>query len=138
MTTNYRLFFELQTEPFSADIALEHILLTDCLKALQQRVHYAMRTGAVALITGENLLVPTEPLSAHTVEFLYGPEVDVEVMSRLTEKSSAHQLELEIKAGPDSKLGDHTVRLTIPAGIAHNPPSKFFEVRETDTDTETS
>jgi general secretion pathway protein A len=53
MTSNYRLFFELQCEPFGADIALEHILLTDCLKAVEQRVQYAMRTGAVALITGE-------------------------------------------------------------------------------------
>lgn len=53
MTPQYRLFFELQTEPFGADIALEHILVTDCVKALEQRVHYAMRTGAVALITGE-------------------------------------------------------------------------------------
>jgi type II secretory pathway predicted ATPase ExeA len=53
MKPQYRLFFELQREPFGADIALEHILVTDSLKGLQQRVHYAMRTGAVALITGE-------------------------------------------------------------------------------------
>jgi len=53
MTPQYRLFFELQSEPFSADIALEHILVTEGLKALAQRVHYAMRTGAVALVTGE-------------------------------------------------------------------------------------
>jgi general secretion pathway protein A len=53
MTPQYRLFFELQSEPFGADIALEHILVTESLKALEQRVHYAMRTGAVALGTGE-------------------------------------------------------------------------------------
>ena len=53
MTPQYRLFFELQSEPFGADIALEHILVTESLKALEQRVHYAMRTGAVALVTGE-------------------------------------------------------------------------------------
>ncbi len=53
MTPQYRLFFELQREPFAADIALDHILVTDSLKALEQRVHYAMRTGSVALITGE-------------------------------------------------------------------------------------
>jgi hypothetical protein len=100
--------------------------------------HQSERWDTVALITGSHLLVPTEPLSAHTVEFLYGPEVDAEVMSRLTAKSTAHQLELEIKAGAGSKLGDHTVRLTTPAGIAHNPPDKFFEVRETPTDAEAS
>lgn len=53
MLPQYRLFFELQREPFGADIALEHILVTDALNGLVHRVHYAMRTGAVALITGE-------------------------------------------------------------------------------------
>lgn len=53
MTPNYRVFFELQAEAFGADIPLEQILVTDTLKAVEQRVHYAMRTGAVALITGE-------------------------------------------------------------------------------------
>lgn len=53
MTPQYRLFFELETEPFSADIALKNILVTEGLKAVEQRVHYAMRTGAVALVTGE-------------------------------------------------------------------------------------
>ena len=48
MTPQYRLFFELQTEPFGADIAPENILVTDSVIALEQRVHYAMRTGAVA------------------------------------------------------------------------------------------
>jgi hypothetical protein len=96
------------------------------------------RWEAMALITGSHLLVPTEPLSAHQVEFLYGPEPDAEVMSRLTEKSTAEQLEVEIKAGPDSKLGDHTVRLTTPAGVAHNPPGKPFEVREKQTDAKAS
>jgi hypothetical protein len=91
--------------------------------------HQSEQWDAVALITGSHLLVPTEPLSAHIVEFLYGPEVDAEVMTRLTAKSSAHQLEVEIKAGPGSKLGEHTVRLSTPAGVAHNPPDKFFEVR---------
>jgi general secretion pathway protein A len=50
---NYRLFFELQCEPFTADIPTEQILVTDSLKAVEQRVHYAMDTGAVALVTGE-------------------------------------------------------------------------------------
>jgi len=53
MTINYRLFFELQCEPFAADIPLEKILVTDSLSAVEQRIHYTMRTGAVALLTGE-------------------------------------------------------------------------------------
>jgi general secretion pathway protein A len=53
MTPNYRLFFELQCEPFRADIPLEQILVTDALEAVQKRVHYAINTGAVALVTGE-------------------------------------------------------------------------------------
>lgn len=53
MTPQYRMFFELTAEPFAADIATENILVTDALKSLEQRVHYAVRTGAVALVTGE-------------------------------------------------------------------------------------
>ena len=75
MTLQYRIFFELQAEPFGADIALENILITEDLKAVQQRVHYAMRTGAVALVTGEigsgkstALRYVTESL--HQAEFL--------------------------------------------------------------------
>jgi len=53
MQDNYRVFFELQAEPFGSDIALEKILVTDSLKAVEQRVRYAMRIGGVALLTGE-------------------------------------------------------------------------------------
>lgn len=53
MTINYRLFFELQCEPFAADIPLEKILVTDSLSAVKQRIHYAISTGAVAIVTGE-------------------------------------------------------------------------------------
>ncbi len=53
MALSYRMFFELQCEPFASDIALEQILVTDSLKAVEQRIHYTMRTGAVALVTGE-------------------------------------------------------------------------------------
>ena len=53
MTPQYRLFFELHSEPFGTDIALKHILVTENLKGVEQRVYYAMRTGAVALVTGE-------------------------------------------------------------------------------------
>ena len=53
MNPNYRLFFELEREPFASDIEKEHILVTDSLGGVNQRIHYAMRTGAVALVTGE-------------------------------------------------------------------------------------
>lgn len=53
MTPQYRMFFELQAEPFTADIPIENIMLTDSLKAVEQRIHYAVSTGAVALVTGE-------------------------------------------------------------------------------------
>ena len=53
MNPNYRLFFELEKEPFAADIDKEHILVTDSLTGVSERIHYAMRTGAVALVTGE-------------------------------------------------------------------------------------
>jgi general secretion pathway protein A len=53
MQSNYRIFFEMQREPFGADIELDNILVTEALKALSQRVHYAMGIGAMALVTGE-------------------------------------------------------------------------------------
>jgi type II secretory pathway predicted ATPase ExeA len=51
--TSYRIFFEMQREPFAADIGLEHILVTPALTALGERVHYAITIGAMALVTGE-------------------------------------------------------------------------------------
>ena len=53
MNPNYRLFFELEREPFASDIEKEHILVTDSLNGVNERIHYAMRSGAVALVTGE-------------------------------------------------------------------------------------
>jgi type II secretory pathway predicted ATPase ExeA len=53
MNNNYRVFFELQKEPFATDIPLDHILVTDALKAVEQRIDYTIRLGAVALVTGE-------------------------------------------------------------------------------------
>ena len=49
----YRIFFEMKQEPFCADVELAHILETDALKAVSERVHYAMNIGAMALVTGE-------------------------------------------------------------------------------------
>lgn len=53
MNPNYRLFFELEREPFASDIEREHILVTDTLNGVQERIHYAMHTGSVAIVTGE-------------------------------------------------------------------------------------
>jgi len=53
MNTNYRTFFELEREPFSSDIELDNILLTPALKGVEERIHYAVRLGAICLVTGE-------------------------------------------------------------------------------------
>jgi type II secretory pathway predicted ATPase ExeA len=53
MNTNYRTFFELEREPFASDIELDNILLTLALKGVEERIHYAVRLGAIALVTGE-------------------------------------------------------------------------------------
>ena len=53
MNSNYRTFFELEREPFSSDIELDNILLTPALKGAEERIHYAARLGAIALVTGE-------------------------------------------------------------------------------------
>jgi len=53
MNAPYRVFFELQREPFAADIGAKDILVTSALKGTQERIHYAMRLGAVAMVTGE-------------------------------------------------------------------------------------
>jgi general secretion pathway protein A len=53
MDTNYRAFFGLQKEPFTADITIEHILVTPGVKGVSDRIHYGLRLGAVILLTGE-------------------------------------------------------------------------------------
>jgi general secretion pathway protein A len=53
MENSYRQFFALQCEPFSADIKRKDIMVTTALSAVQDRIHYAVRLGAVALVTGE-------------------------------------------------------------------------------------
>jgi type II secretory pathway predicted ATPase ExeA len=53
MNQQYRTFFALQCEPFAADIALKDILVTTALQAVRERIDYALRLGAVALLTGE-------------------------------------------------------------------------------------
>lgn len=49
----YRAFFGLQAEPFPTDLALEHILATPDLLALNERFQFAVSIGAIALVTGE-------------------------------------------------------------------------------------
>ena len=53
MNTSHRIFFELHREPFIADIAHKEILMTPNIEGVENRIHYAVSLGAVALITGE-------------------------------------------------------------------------------------
>ena len=53
MKKTYRHYFALQKEPFAVDIAHKDILVTPEIAGVQDRFHYALRLGAVALITGE-------------------------------------------------------------------------------------
>jgi type II secretory pathway predicted ATPase ExeA len=53
MDTSYRQFFALQKEPFGSDIPRKDIMLTKSLFATQERIQYALRLGAVVLVTGD-------------------------------------------------------------------------------------
>lgn len=53
MNEHYRAFFGLDKEPFAPDLELSEILITDELRAVQGRFDYAVRLGAIALVTGE-------------------------------------------------------------------------------------
>ncbi|MEI6703534.1 MAG: AAA family ATPase, partial [Deltaproteobacteria bacterium] len=53
MDTSYRQFYALTKEPFGADIAVKDVMLTKPLIATQERIQYALRLGAVVLVTGE-------------------------------------------------------------------------------------
>ncbi len=53
MQSAYRQYFALQKEPFAADVPRKDILVTKTITAVQDRIHYAMRLGAIALVTGE-------------------------------------------------------------------------------------
>jgi len=50
---NYRAFFGLSKDPFTADLALDAILKTEDLLAVQERILYTVDLGAIALVTGE-------------------------------------------------------------------------------------
>ncbi len=49
----YRAFFGLTKEPFSADLDLDAILQTEDLLAVNERMQYTIRLGAIGLVTGE-------------------------------------------------------------------------------------
>ncbi len=53
MNTSHRIFFELQKEPFIADIAHNEIMETPEIKGVENRIRYATGLGSIALITGE-------------------------------------------------------------------------------------
>lgn len=53
MKENYRTFFGLQKEPFGTDLDLKEILETQDLLSVKERFDYAVRLGAIALVTGE-------------------------------------------------------------------------------------
>jgi general secretion pathway protein A len=53
MNNNYRSFFGLKKQPFSADISLKDILKTPELIDVKERFDYVIGLGAIGLITGE-------------------------------------------------------------------------------------
>jgi general secretion pathway protein A len=50
---SYRTFFGFTREPFSSDLHLNEILQTQELLAVKERFDYALRIGAMALVTGD-------------------------------------------------------------------------------------
>ena len=53
MSTNYRTFFGMKKEAFSGDLSIKEIFETDDIRSIQDRFDYAVRLGAVTLVTGE-------------------------------------------------------------------------------------
>lgn len=53
MKETYRTFFGLEREPFRSDPGLRDILETEEIKGVKDRFDYALRLGAIALVTGE-------------------------------------------------------------------------------------
>ena len=50
---SYRTFFGLTREPFCSDLDLKDILQTQELLGVKERFDYALRIGAMAVVTGE-------------------------------------------------------------------------------------
>jgi general secretion pathway protein A len=53
MKTDYRTFFGLSKEPFASNIGHKDILQTEALIGVCDRFDYAVRLGAVAVVTGD-------------------------------------------------------------------------------------
>lgn len=53
MNENYRNFFGFEREPFRPDPGLKDILETEEIKGVRNRFEYALRLGAIALLTGD-------------------------------------------------------------------------------------
>lgn len=53
MKADYRTFFGFRKEPFAADIKHKEILQTDALAGVCDRFDYAVRLGAIAVVTGD-------------------------------------------------------------------------------------
>jgi len=53
MSQAYRTFFGFCREPFSVDLKVEEILKTEAVLAVADRIDYALRLGAIVLLTGE-------------------------------------------------------------------------------------
>jgi general secretion pathway protein A len=50
---SYRTFFGLTREPFSSELNLHEILQAQELLAVEESFDYALRIGAMALVTGD-------------------------------------------------------------------------------------
>lgn len=53
MSELYRSFFGFKREPFAADLRIEELLETPATKDVRQRFQYAVRLGAICVVTGE-------------------------------------------------------------------------------------
>ena len=53
MKETYRSFFGLQKEPFGSELSIKEILQTPDLMAVKECFDYAVRLGAIGLVTGE-------------------------------------------------------------------------------------
>lgn len=53
MNQTYKRFFGFAKDPFTSDIDLDDILITEDIKAVYERFQYNIQLGAVAVITGE-------------------------------------------------------------------------------------
>jgi general secretion pathway protein A len=52
-TQTYRAFFAFTKEPFASNLQIDEILLTPALQGVKDRLDYALRLGAIAVVTGE-------------------------------------------------------------------------------------